>query len=437
MNSAVNSKNTDGSGIFMNNAKNTYTVVRNINQLATPVTDGKPFLRGRHMRNIETIDNAALVVRSDAIEWIGRNSDLPDRFMDNADIIDGSGLVALPGFVDMHTHMVFGATREEEFAMRCSGATYQEIAAQGGGINNTVRTTRDADKSKLRKQTMRFLDKMIRHGSTTVEIKSGYGLTERDEVKMLDVIRMVKDDHLINIVSTFLGAHALPPEYKEHREEYVDLVCRKMIPYVAEKNLTGFCDVFCEKGFFTLDESRRILQTGIEYGLAPKIHADELSPLGGSELAVEVKAVSADHLEHISDKAIELFSKSDVIAGLLPGVSFYLGHNYAPGRKLIDAGAIVALATDFNPGSCMSYSVPLMMTMACTQMKMTPEESLTAATINAAAALKISDKLGSIEKGKLADVVFLQMPNYQYLPYHYGENHVAAVMKSGTWLEYR
>jgi len=415
----------------------TYTIVRNIRQLATPVTNGKPFLRGREMRNIETVDNAAVVINSDTIEWIGRDGDLPDQYSDNANIIDGSGLVALPGFVDMHTHMVFGATREEEFAMRCSGATYQEIAAKGGGINNTVRTTRKADRSKLRKQTMRYLDRMIRHGTTTVEIKSGYGLSEDDEVKMLDVIKMVKEDHLINIISTFLGAHAIPPEYKEHREEYVNLVCEKMIPYVAYKKLTGFCDVFCENGFFTLEESRRILQTGIEHGLSPKIHADELSPLGGSELAVEVNAVSADHLEHISDKAIEMFAKSDVIAGMLPGVSFYLGHDYAPARKLIDAGAVVALATDFNPGSCVSYSVPLMMTMACTQMKMTPEETLTAATINAAASLNIADKVGSIEKGKQADIVFLQMPNYMYLPYHFGENHVAAVMKSGTWLEYR
>ncbi len=415
----------------------TYTIVQNIRQLATPVTNGKPFLRGRKMRNMETVDNAAVVINSDTIEWIGKDADLPDQYSGNANIIDGSGLVALPGFVDMHTHMVFGATREEEFAMRCSGATYQEIAAKGGGINNTVRSTREADKSKLRKQTMRFLDRMIRHGTTTVEIKSGYGLSENDEVKMLDVIKMVKEDHLINIVPTFLGAHAIPPEYKEHREEYVELVCKKMIPYVARKKLTGFCDVFCENGFFTLEESRRILQTGIEYGLSPKIHADELSPLGGSELAVEVNAVSADHLEHISDKAIEMFAKSDVIAGMLPGVSFYLGHDYAPARKLIDSGAVVALATDFNPGSCVSYSVPLMMTMACTQMKMTPEETLTAATINAAASLNIADKVGSIEKGKQADIVFLQMPNYMYLPYHFGENHVAAVMKSGTWLEYR
>jgi len=414
-----------------------FTVVRNIKQLATPVTGGKPCLRGRQMRAIETIDNAALVVHSDRIAWIGRDTDLPSRYLENANTFDGSGLVALPGFVDMHTHMVFGATREEEFAMRCSGATYQEIAAQGGGINNTVRTTREADKSKLRKQTMRYLDQMIRHGSTTVEIKSGYGLSEKDEVKMLDVIRMVKDDHLIDIVSTFLGAHAIPPEYKEHREDYVDLICRRMIPYIAAKKLTGFCDVFCENGFFTVEESRRILNTGIEHGLMPKIHADELSPLGGAELAVEVRAISADHLEHISDKAIELFAKSDVIAGMLPGVSFYLGHDYAPARKLIDAGAVVALATDFNPGSCMSYSVPLMMTIACTQMHMTPEESLTAATINAAAALNLSGEVGSIEKGKRADIIFLKMPNYRYLPYHFGENHVAAVIKSGTWLEYR
>jgi imidazolonepropionase len=414
-----------------------FTVVRNILQLATPVGDGKPFLRGNAMREIATINHAALVTRSDTIEWVGRDADLPGRYTDNSNVIDGSGLVALPGFVDMHTHMVFGATREDEFAMRCSGASYQEIAANGGGINNTVRTTREADKSKLRKQTMRYLDKMIRHGTTTVEIKSGYGLTERDERKMLEVISSVRADHLITVVPTFLGAHALPPEYRERRGEYVDLVCNRMIPYVAERKLTEFCDVFCENGFFTLEESKRILETGKQHGLTPKIHADELSPLGGAELAVEVEAISADHLEHISNKAIDLFARSDVIAGMLPGVSFYLGHDYAPARKLIDAGAIVALATDFNPGSCMSYSVPLMMTMACTQMKMTPEETLTAGTLNAAAALGLSDRFGSIETGKQADIVFLQMPNYRYLPYHFGENHVAAVMKSGTWLEYR
>jgi imidazolonepropionase len=414
-----------------------YTIVRNIRQLATPHADGKRILRGREMRNIAVIDNAAVVVRNDTIEWIGPDRDLPESYAADANVLDGTGLTALPGFVDMHTHMIFGATREEEFGMRCSGATYAEIAAAGGGILNTVRSTRDAGIPHLRKQTLRFLDRMLRHGTTTVEVKSGYGLTEKDEVKMLEVARLVKKDHPVDVVPTFLGAHAIPPEFADDRTGYVDLVCNRMIPYVARKNLTVFCDVFCENGFFSIDETRRILNTGKKYGLAPKIHADELSPLGGAELAVETGAVSADHLEHISDAAVELIAGSDVVGGLLPGVSFFLGHAYAPARKLIDAGAAAAIATDFNPGSCMSFSMPLMMTIACTQMKLSPEEALTAATLNAAAAIGVSDSVGSIEPGKQADIVFLQIPNYRYLPYHFGENHVAAVMKRGTWLEYR
>jgi imidazolonepropionase len=421
----------------MRSQNQTYTVIRNLRQLATPVTEGKSSLRGRDMRNILTIDDAALVVNDNRIEWIGKDSDLSADYTNRATIIDGSGLTALPGFVDMHTHLVFGATREEEFAMRCSGATYQEIAEHGGGINNTVRTTRAADGSQLRKRASHYIDKMLRHGTTTVEIKSGYGLSEKDEVKILQVVRGLREDHPMTIVPTFLGAHAIPPEFNGRKEEYIDLVINKMIPYVAAKNLSVFCDVFCENGYFSIEESRRILHAGKKYNLIPKIHAEELSPLGGAELAVEVGAISADHLEHIGPAGIAMVARSKVVAGMLPGVSFFLGHTYAPARMLIDSGAIVALATDFNPGSCMSYSVPMMMTIACTQTKMTPEEALTAATVNAAAGLGMSDTVGTLERGKIADVVLLTIPNYKYLPYHYGENHVAAVIKDGTWLDYR
>ncbi len=412
------------------------TVIRNIRQAATPVAAGTRVLRGRSMRRIETIDNAAIVVRGVNIEWIGKNTTIPSGYLDNAQTIDATGLVALPGFVDMHTHLVFGATREAEFSMRCSGASYQEIAEQGGGIQNTVGKTRAADKSLLLKKATKYLDSMLRHGTTTVEIKSGYGLTERDEIKILEVVRALQNDHPSTIVATFLGAHAIPREFAENTEGYIALIIERMIPYVASKNLSAFCDVFCENGYFSREDSRRILDTGRRYGLTPKIHADELSPSGGAELALEVGAVSADHLEYIDDITIEKFGRSDVVAGLLPGVSFNLGHAYAPARKLIDAGAAVALATDFNPGSCMSYSVPLMMTIACTQMKMTPEEALTASTLNAAAALNLSDTVGSLEPGKRADIALLRIPGYTYLPYHFGENHVAAVVKDGIWLEY-
>jgi imidazolonepropionase len=276
---------------------------------------------------------------------------------------------------------------------------------------------------------------MLRYGTTTVEIKSGYGLTVDDEIKMLEAIRELQEEEISTVVPTFIGAHAVPPEYAGNTAGYVDLVCGTMIPYVGRKGLASFCDVFCEQGYFGLEDSEKILLEGKRHGMTPKIHAEELTGLGGAELAARVGAVSADHLEHVSERGIAALAGARVVAVLLPGVSFFLGHRFAPARRMIDAGVPVAIATDFNPGSCMSYSLPLAMTVACTQMGMGVEEAITAATLNAAAALGLSASLGSIEVGKQADLVVADVRDYRTLLYHFGVNHVRRTIKNGTLLE--
>ncbi len=385
------------------------------------------------MSELAIIENAALVIENGIITFFGKMQDLPSNDFNEIDCTDK---VVMPGFVDSHTHLLFAGSREEEFAMRSRGFTYQQIAEQGGGILSTVALTRAASKKELKKNARRYIHKMIQKGTTTVEIKSGYGLSFDDEIKMLEAIKELQKEEIITILSTFLGAHAFPPEYKNTPEQYVDLICSKMIPYVGEHKLAEFCDVFCEKNYFSLSDSEKILSTGINYGLKPKIHAEELSNSGGAILAGKLKATSADHLEHISDEGIASMKEGGVVAVLLPGVSFFLNHNYAPARKLIDNEVPVAIATDFNPGSCMSYSMPLMLTIACTQMKMSPEEAITAATINAAAALNLSSEIGSIDIGKKGDMLILNIPNYKFLVYHFGENHVYKVIKNGTYLEF-
>lgn len=392
--------------------------------------------RGDEMRNLGIIENAALIIEEGLISHFGRMQDLHQNLSHNFIEYDCSDKVVMPGFVDSHTHLVFGGSREDEFAMRSSGATYQEIAEKGGGILSSVRKTRESSKKELKKKARRYLTSMLKHGTTTVEIKSGYGLDFDTEIKMLDVIRELRHEEIISVVATFIGAHAYPPEFINNPDGYVNLICEKLIPYIGKHKLADFCDVFCEKGYFNVETSEKILTLGKQYGLQPKIHAEELTPFGGAELAGKINAVSADHLEHITDNGINSLKKGNVAAVLLPGVSFFLNHQYAPARKLIDSGVVVAIATDFNPGSCMSYSMPLMMTIACTHMKMSPEEAITASTINAAAALNLSNEIGSIDVGKRGDVVILDIPNYRFLPYHFGENHVYRVIKNGVFLEY-
>ena len=411
-------------------------LISNLRQLVTVRSGGKSFKRGQEMRDIGVMENASVLIENGVITWIGNASDFTNTLEPDADTIDGSSYVALPGFVDSHTHTIFGGSRENEFALRSEGKTYQEIAAQGGGILSSVNATRNATKKELKKAGSKRLDAMMRHGTTSVEIKSGYGLSEDGEIKMLDAISELANEHFMTIRSTFLGAHALPPEFKERREEYIDLLCNRMMPHIAKRKIAQFCDVFCETGYFTVEESRRILEQAATHGLGLKLHSDEFNSLGGTQLAAELKAVSVDHLEHISDNAIAALQRGSTIAVLLPGVSFFLRNPYAPARKLIDAGVPVAIASDFNPGSCMAFSMPLMMTIACTQMSLTPEEAITASTLNGAAAMGIADQVGSIEIGKRADIILYDIPNYRYLAYHFGSNLAAKIIKNGTILEF-
>lgn len=411
-------------------------LLKNIKQLVTVSATGGLVKTGKDMHNIGVIENATVLIENGMIRWVGKASDFRDKLKKDADVIDAKEYVALPGFVDAHTHLMFAGSRESEFAMRAQGMTYQQIAEQGGGILETVKATRAATKKELKKLASKRLDAMIHQGTTTVEIKSGYGLDEDSEVKMLEAVNELGKEHFMTIVPTFLGAHAFPPEFRDRRNDYVNAVCERMLPYVAKKNLARFCDVFCDKGYFTVDQSRAILQKAKTLKMDLKIHADELANIGASSLASELGVVSADHLENITGEGIKKLQKSGTVAVLLPGVSFFLNHAHANARALIDAGVSVSIASDFNPGSCMSFSMPLMMTISCTQMNMTPEEAITATTLNAAAALKLSDKLGSIEVGKQADIVLCEIPNYQYLPYHFGTNLVSKVIKKGTILEF-
>ena len=408
----------------------------NIKQLITVSAHGGKVKTGKAMQDIGIIENGAVLIENDSIRWLGRMEELSMGSLKDADVLDCMNRIVLPGFVDPHTHLVFAGSRENEFAMRSTGLSYQEIASKGGGILNTVNNVRQTTKKDLKKSARKYLNRVLQHGTTTIEIKSGYGLDVDNEIKILEVITELNDEEMITIVSTFLGAHAIPPEFTGNKQGYIRLIVEKMIPYVGKKKLASFCDAFCEKGYFEPNDCRTIISEGMKFGLPPKLHADELTSGGGAELAAELGAVSVDHLEHISDIGIKGLAATGVVGVLLPGVSLFLNHKYAPARKMIDQGVVVALATDFNPGSCMSYSMPMMMTLACTQMQMSPEEAIVSSTLNAAAALNLSHSLGSLEIGKKADLIVLDIPNYKFLPYHFGENHIWRIIKNGVILEF-
>jgi imidazolonepropionase len=386
--------------------------------------------RGNEMQDVAAIQDGAVVIRNSRIDWIGTTGDLPP-LPRGARIIDASGMTVLPGLVDSHTHLIFAGSRENELEQRIGGASYQEIAARGGGINATVRLVRQASKEQLKEQTRQRLSRLLKFGITTVEIKSGYGLNLADELKCLEVIAELNAEGPLELVPTFLGAHAVPPDFKEDREGYVRLLVEEMLPHIAGSRLAEFCDVFCDTGAFTLSESERILRKARDLGLRLKLHADELSPFGATELAAELGAVSADHLLCVSDAGIHALAKSGTVATLLPGTAFYLGLNYAPARQLMERYIPVSLASDCNPGTCPSENLPLVGAMACTQMKMLPAEALCALTVNAAAAVGRSDRLGSLEVGKQADLIICDVPNYRHLFYHFGVNHVWRVIKRG------
>lgn len=351
--------------------------------------------------------------------------------IDEAEVIDATGKIVLPGLVDCHTHLVHGGTREHELNMRLSGKSYMDIMNAGGGIHYTTTKTREASFEALYDKTYTHLNDFLKYGVTTVEAKSGYGLDWETEKKQLEVAKRLQQTHPVDVVSTFMGAHAVPKAYKGNEDAFVDIIIKDMLPKVAELGLAEFNDVFCEKGVFTPEQSRRILEAGKRYGLTPKIHADEIEPYEGAELAAEVGAISAEHLLVASDAGIEAMAKSGTIGVLLPGTAFFLRAPYARGRLMIDRGVPVAISTDFNPGSSPTISLPYIQNLACMNMGMTMEEVLCATTINAAHAIRRADEVGTLEVGKKADVVILNVPNYKQLQYFYGMNHTDTVVKNG------
>jgi imidazolonepropionase len=400
------------------NSKSAALALHNIRQLVTAANG--PAL----------IEYGAVLIEDGHIAWLGPMADMP-RLPADAEVIDASGKVVLPGFVDSHTHLVFAGSREDEFEQRLRGLSYQEIAARGGGINATVRRVRESSHAELKHLAWQRLERLLSFGVTTVEVKSGYGLSLADEIKCLEVIAELNGEGPLELVPTFLGAHAVPPEFTQDRAGYVHCLVDEMLPEVARRHLADFCDVFCEKGVFSLAESERVLVRARELGLRLKIHADELTPLGGAELAARLGAVSADHLLCITDAGIDALAAAGTVATLLPGTAFFLGMKAAPARQLIERGVRVALASDCNPGTCPTENLPLIGTMACTQMKMLPAEVVTALTRNGAAAVGRADRLGSLEVGKQADLVIWDVPDYRQLFYHFGVHHAWRVVKRG------
>ncbi|MBI1738551.1 MAG: imidazolonepropionase [Acidobacteria bacterium] len=391
--------------------------------------------RGRALRDPGIIPDGALLVRDGRIVAVGTQKAI-ERRKDTrrAKKLDLGGGVILPGFVDSHTHLVFAGNRAEEYEQRISGATYEQIARAGGGILSTVRKVRAADADVLFARASRWISDFAAYGTTTVEAKSGYGLSPTSEVKILRVLAGLRCTQRLEIVSTFMGAHVVPVEFRNRPDAYMDLLIHKVIPVVATEG-AEFCDVFCDRGAFTVEQARRILTAGRACGLAPRIHAEQLARTGAARLAVELHAASADHLEKVNAADIRALAASDVTCTLLPGCCFHLGlAHYAPARKLIDAGAIVALATDFNPGTSPTLNMQMVLSLACTQMRMTPAEAIAAATINAAYSLRRADRIGSLEVGKFADLAVFNLEDYREIPYYFGVNHCRLTMKRGSVL---
>ena len=402
-------------------------LVSNIGMLATP--KGNAARCGEEQGKIEILKNAWVLIEDGVIAAVGTGS--PEG-ADGAEVIDAEGKLVTPGLVDAHTHLIFGGWRQNELGLKLHGATYLEIQNAGGGIQSTTNATRSASKEELSAKAEKALDEMMGFGTTTVEAKSGYGLATEHELKALQVIRELDDRHPMDLVATFMGAHLVPAEYKNDREEYVRLVCEEMMPAVREQGIAKFCDVFCEADTFTVEESRRILEAGLKYGLRPKIHADEIEAIGGSRLAGEIGAISAEHLIVCPPEGIDALAKGGVIACLLPATSFNLGAVFAPARDMVKAGVPVAMATDFNPGSCPCLNMQFVINLGCLKYKLTPEEVLTAVTLNGAAAIGMADRVGSVETGKQGDLVIWDAPDLDYICYRVGSNLAGTVIKKGA-----
>jgi len=407
--------------------------IRNIGELV--VVPRGP-VGGRSMRQVDRIRAAAIVVDDDRISWFGPDANCTPPA--GCDTLDADGGCVIPGLIDCHTHAVFAATREHEFVQRIEGKSYAEIAESGGGIRVSVDTVRAATRDQLVAATLPRLTRMLKNGLTTVEIKSGYGLSVADELKMLEAVAALRERQPIELIGTYLAAHTTPREFADDPDGYLDtILADDVLSRIRDEALAEFCDVFTERTAFDIERSRRVLTTAKRFGLTPKMHADQITQMGASKLAAEVGAISADHLETIHDEGIAAMKSAGCIAVLLPACSFFLGVEQAPARTLLDADLPVAVATDYNPGSSMVESLPLTMSIACTQMKMTPTEVLIAATANAAAAVNRHDRLGAIETGMQADLVLLDVPNHERMMYEPGRNCVRAVVKHGQLVHRR
>lgn len=410
-------------------------IIKNASELVT--CSGFAAKKGRAMSELGIIADGAVVIEAGRISRVGPTAEVlaeiqaSSRDLSRFAAIDAAGKAVLPGFVDSHTHLVFAGDRAEEYAWRLKGDSYMDILQRGGGILSTVRATRGASREELTEAALRRLDAMLAFGVTTVEGKSGYGLDRETEIKQLEVMAQLNRMHPLEVVPTFMGAHAVPPEYKGREDDYIDFVLKEVAPEAASRRLAAFCDVFCEKNVFSVEQSRRLLTRAAEWGLKPKLHADEIVRLGGAELAAEIGAVSADHLLNASDEGLRAMAEAGVVATLLPATAFSLREPYARGRFMIDAGGAVALATDFNPGSCFSESIPLVAALAALNMGLSPEEIVTALTLNGAAALDRAQTVGSLDPGKQGDVVVLENPSYRFIPYHLGVSTVEKVVKKG------
>lgn len=410
------------------------TLITNIKLLVNTRSDNK-LLRGKELSILPCIENAFLLVEDGIIVSYGQMDSLGpvDEIADH--IVDASGQMILPCWCDSHTHLVYAASREEEFVDKIRGLSYAEIAARGGGILNSARKLNGMSEYELLRLAWARLNEVIQMGTGSIEIKSGYGLSVESELKMLRVIKRLKETSPIPVKATFLGAHTFPPEYKEDHQGYIDLLIKEMLPVIAAEELADYIDVFCETGFFSPEETEQICRAGMSYGLKPKIHANQLSLSGGTQTGVKLGAVSVDHLETMDEEAIQLLAASQTIGTLLPTAAFFLRMPFQPARQLIDAGCAIALASDFNPGSSPSGNMNLVVAMSCIQMKMLPEEAINAATINGAFAMELQDEVGSITIGKKANLIFTRpLPSLAYLPYSFGSNHIDKVMINGDFV---
>lgn len=406
-------------------------LIRNIGCLQTPA--GSYSHKGSKQGKNLKLYNAAIAVEDGIIKAVTEDGRLPEGSFDEE--IDAEGKLATPGFVDGHTHLVFGGYRQNEIPMKLAGAGYLDILKAGGGILDTVRKTREASFEELYDKSSGFLDEMLHMGITTCEAKSGYGLDLENELKMLEVIKALGEKHPMDVVPTFMGAHAIPPEYEGRGDEYIDMLCNEVIPEVRKRGLAEFCDVFCEDSVFNAAQSRKYMEKAREYGFELKIHADEIEDIGGSALAGEMEAVSAEHLIAAGEAGMDSMATGGTTAMLLPATSFYLGKTYAPARTMIDKGIPVAIASDFNPGSCPSLNLQLAVNLGYLRYKMTPEEILTAVTINPACAINRGDTVGTIEEGKQADIVIWNAPDFEMLCYRFGSNLADKIIKKGELIK--